>query len=116
MTFGTSVLLNAYTLATNEDVATNSIGAEFIDSCGISFSLSSVTGTTKSGTCLLQASFDGTNWFNVPSATVAAADVATQTVGFSSTGLSYKFLRGYFDGHADITGGTLTVTIGYRTV
>jgi hypothetical protein len=74
-------------------------------------------GATGNSTLKLQASADGTAWFDVADATVTISSAefnANTPKGFAFSGLAYPFLRAYFAGNSAITAGVVTVVVYLR--
>ena len=103
-------ILSAYDLS-GGDTTTDVVRAENFSECSISVVQAGVVGTTKTIVVKLQASADGTAWFDVDAsnATVTTADAAASSVGFAASSLVYPYLRCNVDLHADITAGSVTV-------
>lgn len=112
MRFDVIHILKEYNLATDEVVATASIGSELIKKASVAIKTVGVTGTTKSFNATLQGSLDGEIWINIGSA-ITGGDLAAQNVGATFDALCWKYLRVNFVGHTNITGGTLDIKIGY---
>jgi hypothetical protein len=112
MRFDVIHILKAYNLATDEVVATDSIGSELIKKASVAITTAGVTGTTKSFSATLQGSLDGVVWVNIGSA-ITGGDLAAQNVGATFTDILWKYLRVNFVGHTNITGGTLDIKVGY---
>ena len=111
-------VLSAYDLS-GGDTNSTAIAADGVTDLMVSVSQSSVTGTTKTVACKLQASADGvTGWFDTDATNdaVTTADAADSSVGFKVNDTVYPFLRVNVDAHADVTGGALTIKLWGRVL
>lgn len=102
-----------FTVSTNLSIlvgqVSDAISSARVNHLCVAVTTSATAGTTKQITAKLQASADGTAWFDVADKTVTIT--GDSTGGFADLNVAYPFIRLAYSKHADTTAATINAKI-----